>query len=228
MLQYLIPFYEPDAKNWSLEARLLLWLTFLWIFIGLITLYSASYPIANLELGDGLYYFKRQLIWIVIGMLCFKVIVRSPLYDILWITPWSYLFIFGLIVATVIGLGENLGGAERWLKIGPVLIQPSEFLKPFLVLQGASLFGNWDKKSWGTRFFWLGIFAATLGGILLQPNLSTTALCGMSLWLIALAAGLPFPYLGGVALAGILTAWVSVSIHEYQMRRITSFFRSLG
>ena len=42
MLQHLIPFYEPDAKNWSLEARLLLWLTFLWIFIGLITLYSAS------------------------------------------------------------------------------------------------------------------------------------------------------------------------------------------
>jgi cell division protein FtsW len=223
MLQYLIPFYEPDAKNWSLEARLLLWLTFLWIFMGLITLYSASYPVASLELGDGLYYFKRQIIWILIGMLCFKVIVRSPLYDILWVTPWSYLFIFGLIVGTVIGLGENLGGAERWLKIGPVLIQPSEFLKPFLVLQAATLFGDWERKSWGTRLFWLGIFAVTLGAILLQPNLSTTALCGMSLWLIALAAGFPFRYLGGVALTGIFTAYISISVHEYQMRRITSF-----
>jgi cell division protein FtsW len=73
------------------------------------------------------------------------------------------------------------------------------------------------------RLCWLGIFAITLAAILLQPNLSTTALCGTSLWLIALAANLPLHYLGGVALAGILTAYASVSIHEYQMLRITSF-----
>jgi cell division protein FtsW len=223
MLQYLLPFYDPDVENWSLEARLLYWLTFLWLFIGLIALFSASYPVANLETGDGLYYFKRQIIWIWLGMLLLKVIVRSPLSDILLITPWAYLFILGLILATAIGLGQNLGGAERWLKIGPVIIQPSELLKPFLVLQGAILFGNWERKTWTVRLSWLGIFAVSLGGILLQPNLSTTALCGMSLWLIALAAGLPLNYLGGVGLAGILTAYISVSIHEYQMRRITSF-----
>ena len=79
MLQYLIPFYDPDVHSWSLEARLLRWLTFLWIFIGLIALFSASYPVANLEMGDGLYYFKRQLIWIWVGMLGLNVIVRSPL-----------------------------------------------------------------------------------------------------------------------------------------------------
>lgn len=223
MLQYLFPFYDPDVKNWSLEARLLYWLTFLWLFIGLIALFSASYPVANSETGDGLYYFKRQIIWIWLGMLLFKVIVRSPLSDILLITPWAYLFILGLILATAIGLGQNLGGAERWLKIGPVIIQPSELLKPFLVLQAAILFGSWERKTWTVRLSWLGIFAVSLGGILIQPNLSTTALCGMSLWLIALAAGLPLNYLGGVGLAGILTAFISVSIHEYQMRRITSF-----
>lgn len=223
MWRYLIPFYEPDAQDWSLEARLLLWLTFLWIFIGLIVLYSASYPVATSETGDGLYYFKRQVIWICVAMLLFKVIVRSPLNDILWITPWVYLFIFGLILATAIGLGENLGGAERWLKLGPIIIQPSEFLKPFLVLQGAILFGTWEKKTWETRLSWLGIFALSLVGILLQPNLSTTALCGITLWLMALASGLPLSYLGGVAFLGMLTAYGSVSIHEYQMRRITSF-----
>jgi cell division protein FtsW len=59
--------------------------------------------------------------------------------------------------------------------------------------------------------------------ILKQPNLSTAALCGMLLWLIALAAGLPYRYLGGTAFGGILLATLSVTINEYQRRRIMSF-----
>ena len=121
------------------------------------------------------------------------------------------------------GFGETTNGATRWLSIGPVQIQPSELLKPFLVLQGAKIFGSWERKPGVVRLTWLAIFAITLGAILLQPNLSTTALCGMSLWLIALAAGLPLRYLGGVALTGMLTAYISVSTHAYQMRRVTSF-----
>jgi cell division protein FtsW len=45
----------------------------------------------------------------------------------------------------------------------------------------------------------------------------------MTLWLIALASGLPFSYLGGTAITGVLTAFVSISINEYQRERIVSF-----
>jgi cell division protein FtsW len=62
-----------------------------------------------------------------------------------------------------------------------------------------------------------------LGGILLQPNLSTAALCGILIWLVALAAGLPYLYLGGAAGTGLMLAVVSVSIKEYQRRRLISF-----
>ena len=62
-----------------------------------------------------------------------------------------------------------------------------------------------------------------LVGILLQPNLSTTAFCGMTIWLIALAAGLPYLYLGGTAFAGIALATISISLQSYQRRRIMSF-----
>jgi cell division protein FtsW len=96
-------------------------------------------------------------------------------------------------------------------------------MKPFLVLQSARIFGDWDRLKWKVRLAWLGIFAVVLASILLQPNLSTTALCGMTLWLIALAAGIPFRYLSGTALLGILTAVVSISIKEYQRKRIMSF-----
>lgn len=56
----LIPFYQPDINTWSLEARLLRWLTFLWIALGLIILFSASYAVGIEDSGNGWYYFQRQ------------------------------------------------------------------------------------------------------------------------------------------------------------------------
>ena len=59
---------------------------------------------------------------------------------------------------------------------------------------------------------WLGVFALTLGLILKQPNLSTAALCGILLWLMALGAGLPLWMLFGSAGGGLTVAVASISI----------------
>jgi cell division protein FtsW len=128
-----------------------------------------------------------------------------------------------IFVTLVPGLGKKAFEAARWIALGPIPIQPSELIKPFLVLQSARLFGQWDKLSWGVRLGWLGVFCLILLGILAQPNLSTTALCGMTIWLIALAAGLPYNYLGATALGGFLLALISISVKEYQRKRVMSF-----
>ncbi|MGK7917101.1 MAG: FtsW/RodA/SpoVE family cell cycle protein [Prochloraceae cyanobacterium] len=224
MLRYLFPFFDTEVRHWAIEARLLRWLTFLWLCLGLITLFSASYPVAEAQYGDGLYYFKRQLLWLLVGMVGFSMVVRLPIRYLFKISHWIFLLLLGLIFITLIpGLGTTVNGATRWIAIGPFLLQPSELIKPFLVLQSARLFGLWERLTWTVRIGWLVIFALLLGAILLQPNLSTTALCGMTLWLIALAAGLPFTYLGGTAIAGLLTATISISIQDYQRRRVMSF-----
>lgn len=220
----ILPFFPSTVSHWSREARWLHWITFLWLFVGLIIMFSASYPIAYAEQGDGLYYFKRQLIWTVVGLAGFSFIVQSSLRFWLKIAQWGVLIVLGLLFLTLVpGLGTTINGATRWISIGPIPIQPSELMKPFLVLQSARFFGNWFRLNWQVRLVWLGIFGVVLLFILLQPNLSTTALCGMTLWLVALAAGLPFSYLGGTALGGILLATLSISIKEYQRRRVLSF-----
>ncbi len=223
-LRDLILLVNPSAREWAMEARLLKWLTFLWMFIGLAVLFSASYPSADAEYGDGLYYFKRQLIWVVLGLVGFNLQVRSPLRYVLGIAQWFVLLLLGFILVTLIpGVGTTVNGATRWLALGPVPLQPSELIKPFLVLQSARIFGQWERLTWRFRLIWLGIFCVVLLAILIQPNLSTAALCGMTLWLVALAAGLPFTYLGGTALSGFLLALISISIKEYQRRRVMSF-----
>jgi cell division protein FtsW len=134
------------------------------------------------------------------------------------------LLCLGLILAThVPGFGVTVNGATRWLPLGPFLIQPSELLKPFLILQAAHLFGKWHRWSTRHRLTWLGIFAVCLAGILIQPNLSTTAVCGVTIWLIALASGIPYRPLLLTAGGGFMAAVVSVSLKSYQRDRIISF-----
>ena len=224
MWQYIIPIFDPDVKNWSAEARLLRWMTFLWLSVGLVVLFSASYALADSRFDNGLYYFIRQLIWLWIGLIGFNFLVRLPIEKLLKIAPWMILLVLGLILITLIpGLGANINGATRWIKIGPILLQPSEFMKPFLVLQGAAVFGGWPRLNVNQRLTWIAIFGLILAGILLQPNLSTTALCGITLWLIALASGLPLSYMTSTALLGLTMAVVSVTFREYQRKRILSF-----
>lgn len=223
-LRQLIPFFDTTAQDWAAEARILRWLTFLWLFVGLAVMFSASYPVGDADFGDGLYYVKRQALAVLIGMVGFNLLVHAPLRYVLGIADWFLIICLGGIIVTLLpGIGTSIGGGARWIALGPFLLQPSELIKPFLVLQSARIFGQWERLTWTTRITWVSVFCAMLVGILLQPNLSTTALCGMTLWLIALAAGLPYVYLWCTAGGGLLLATLSISLREYQRKRIMSF-----
>ncbi|MGL4881235.1 MAG: FtsW/RodA/SpoVE family cell cycle protein, partial [Waterburya sp.] len=149
---------------------------------------------------------------------------RQPLRHTLKIAPVMVIILLFLIFVTLVpGLGKTTMGASRWIAIGPFSLQPSELIKPFLMLQAACVFARWYKLKKQVRIVWLIVFALILAGILMQPNLSTTGLCGISLWLIALAAELPWIQLITVALGGLSVASLSIAINSYQLDRITSF-----
>lgn len=223
-LRSLIPIFDNSVSTWALEARLLRWLTFTWLFVGLIMLFSASYVVADVRQGDGLYYFKRQILWVFAALIGFNIIVNQPLQKIMAVSHWLLgLFLVLIFVTLIPGLGKKAFDAARWIALGPIPIQPSELIKPFLVLQSARLFGQWERLTWRVRLTWLGIFGLIILGILAQPNLSTAALCGMTIWLIALAGGIPYKYLAGTAIGGFLLALLSISIKEYQRKRVMSF-----
>ncbi|MEL7353533.1 MAG: FtsW/RodA/SpoVE family cell cycle protein [Cyanobacteria bacterium J06649_5] len=213
-----------SVRGWALEARLLRWMTLLWISVGMVVLFSASYPVAEAAFNDGARYFKIQMLWVVVGLFVSRWITRNPLSQIMRLSGFFLLICMLMVMATHIpGVGVSVNGATRWLPFGPFLIQPSELMKPFLVMHSAQLFGKWHKLLVTTRLIWLGIFTASLLLILAQPNLSTTAVCGITIWLIALAAGIPYRQLFITAGTGFMAAAISVSIKSYQRDRIISF-----
>ncbi len=223
-LKYLFPVFDPQVQHWTIEGRLLHWLTWIWLFIGLVTLVSASYPEGIVEHNDGFYSFKRQLIGVGVGLVGFQAIVRQPLGKTLKLSPWLVLLMVFLIFLTLVpGLGKTTYGASRWIGVGSFSLQPSELIKPFLVLQAAYLFAKWKRLKKNVLVGWLIVFCLMLLGILKQPNLSTTALCGMSLWLMALAAQLPWSQLLVTAFAGLSAATISIVSNPYQWDRINFF-----
>ena len=209
-------------QGWPAEARLLLGLVAIWSLIGLLVLGSASWWVAEREMGDGAFYLKRQLIWMAASWGLLTLGVRNSLRRWLHFAPLAMIGGCLLVAATLV-MGSTVNGASRWLVMGPLQLQPSELIKPFVVLQGAALFAHWRRIGLDQKLLWLGVFAGLILMILKQPNLSTAALTGLLLWLMALVAGVGLPLLLGAATAGGLLGTASIAINEYQRLRVVSF-----
>jgi cell division protein FtsW len=207
---------------WPAETRLLVGLIALWSLVGLLVLTSASWWVAEREMGDAAYYLKRQSLWLLASWGLFWLAIRTSLRR--WLHSGAMGLLVGLLlVAATLVIGSTVNGASRWLVLGPIQIQPTELVKPFVVLQGAVLFSHWRRIGLDQKLLWLAIFGGLILLILKQPNLSTAALTGLLLWLMALAAGLSLPLLLGAAGAGGLVGIASIALNTYQRLRVTSF-----
>ncbi len=207
---------------WPSEARLLLGLFVFWSIAGIFILGSASWWVAIREMGDGAYYIKRQLIWLLASSSIAWFAISTNLKSWLKISG-PFLLIGLLMVGATTFMGSTINGSTRWLIIGPLQIQPSELIKPFVILQAANIFGYWQRINSEKKFFWIGIFGTLILLIVKQPNLSTAALTGILVWMMALAAGINYQSLFTTAFLGGGLGIISILMNEYQKLRVMSF-----
>jgi rod shape determining protein RodA len=172
----------------------------------------------------------KQIFWIVGGLIAMFLFSKIDYHRMLDWAPWAYgVFLFSLIAVLVPHIGHKALGARRWIKLGPMLFQPSEWMKLVLILLVARYFANLGGRS----LTWRDIFKAfVLVGIpmllvIREPDLGTTLT-----FLPILAAGL---FLGGInfrqglilVTAGIVLVagvWTSGKVLKpYQKQRLTSF-----
>ena len=207
---------------WPKEGRLIMGLIAFWSISGIFILGSASWWVAIREMGEGAYYIKRQVIWLIASWSIFYIAIKINLKS--WLKLSGPCLLFGMVlIAATSFFGSTVNGSTRWLILGPIQVQPSELIKPFIILQSAKLFGQWERINSEKKLFWLTIFASIILLIMKQPNLSTAALTGTLLWMIALAAGINFRYLFNTALTGISIGSISIFFNAYQQSRILSF-----
>ena len=153
---------------------LLLLLTFAIMTVGLVTLYSALF--AGGEVHTSV--IKRQLYWLGIGAV---VMILAFSLDYQWLERFAYpAYVFGLLLLVAVLLyGKTVSGSKRWLDLGAVVAQPSELMKPLLVIALARYFATQEKRG-GYRLRDLGLPALMIivpvGLIVLEPDLGTAGL----------------------------------------------------
>ena len=210
---------KSQAKNVFLTL-------FVLITFGLIQVYSSSFIFAVDKYGDGLLFFKKQLIFVLLGFLIMGIMVKVPQNALVrhgWIF-WA-VAVMGLFLTFVPGIGVKVGGAQRWIPLAfGFRFEPCELMKVSLPLLCASFLSQRD-DIWG-RWTWPLRAAVTLipvGLLLLQPDFGSFIICLMVLATILFVCGLPWIYMIGTALVAAPGFYFLVMNVPYRKARVLAF-----
>lgn len=142
---------------------------------------------------------------------------------------WAYAFYalaLGLLIA-VDALGVITKGAQRWLDLGPLQIQPSELMKVALVIALARYFHSaWLDEVKRPTFLVVPVtmILAPVGLVLVQPDLGTAVMLAATGTVLLFMAGVrlwQFALVGGIGAAALPVAWAR--LHDYQRQRVLTF-----
>jgi rod shape determining protein RodA len=137
--------------------------------------------------------------------------------------------IYGLVILmllSVIFIGTAVGGAQRWVDIGPVQVQPSEFAKLGIVIVLAGYFAERAIGEHTVFLKALGVLAVPALLVFMQPDLGTALVFGAVFFTMAYIAGAKVVQLAGLVVAVAITAVLAVKLkilEEYQIARLTAF-----
>jgi cell division protein FtsW len=207
----------------ALDWALLLVVVGLLLF-SLALVYSASAAVGVWKFGSSQYFLERHAVRvglsIVLLLVCAWVDYRH------WQRLSGLLLWIGIgLLLLVLVLGEPVKGAARWLQIGPLRFQPSEYIKFALLLHMARLLAQEPvarrPPSAKRPLLWLLLCCALIAA---QPNASVAVLLALVGMLLLLSGGVRWTTLSGVALLGVLALGVYLVAAPYRMARLASFF----
>lgn len=209
------------------ETGAVLVITVCFLVIGTIMIFSASSVKAFHDYQDSLYYLKRHAMWAIIGIASFFIFSKINYRKLRSISPLAVIITTLLLVAVLIpGVGIVLNGARRWINLGPLGFQPSEFAKIALLVYGAMVLSSKKGKTEGIRdvtnlFSLLVLISAVL--ILRQPDLGTALLIGINTLILFFLAGVRLRILAPITLASIFAVFIAIMTEKYRRQRLFSF-----
>ncbi|MFN2488229.1 MAG: putative lipid II flippase FtsW [Actinomycetota bacterium] len=198
------------------------------VVLGLTMILSASSVSSFAQYGSSFLFFKRQLIWAVVGIACFAVLARLDYKRLKGLGYPAFLISVILLAAVLVpGVGIVAGGSARWIGLGPFSFQPSEVAKLALILFTSEVFARKQERSLSVLAHTavpllpaLGILGAL---VMLQPDLGTSLLLGAIALGLLFIAGAPLVYLVLLSAGGLAVAAVAALAEDYRRARILAF-----
>ncbi len=179
---------KMSSQNMQSDRPLMIAVVFL-VVIGVMAIFSASAP-KCVEMGvNPTKFLVQQILGIVVGIVGLKFLSNFHYKKLIKYTPAVAWTVVGMLLLVKFA-GVTVNGAQRWINIGPMSLQPSEFAKPAVVLLLAAVFSK-DVNLLDDRKIRMAFFPIILmvGLIFIQPNLSMVLLLMATSVAIYLCAG---------------------------------------
>lgn len=197
------------------------------VIVGLVMLISTCVFNANANAADGYREAKKQGFWLFLGI---GVCVGAALTDYRFWKKRNWMLYAGVVLLLVLcfvpGVGREINGESRWIEIGALRLQPSEFAKISVVVFLAYWFsrhpdgGNHFIRGFGAP---LAFVALPLFLILFEVDIGTTAVLSATTLLTLYVAGSNWKYLTGLCLAGVVAFIGMMRYAPNRVERIMAF-----
>jgi rod shape determining protein RodA len=179
---------------------------------------------------DGEAYAVNQTLGFVIGLVGAVPLALLDYQRLRGYLPLIYGITVVMLLAVTI-LGASAKGAQRWIDIGPVQVQPSEFAKLLMVVVLAAYFSEHRLSDNMTFLKSIGILSLPAFLVFAQPDLGTTLVFGAIFFVMAFVGGAKLSQIGALVVSGVVLALLSLKIgilEDYQIERLTAFLDPTG
>ena len=200
--------------------------------LGLLMVLNTTYFLGREKTGDPFRFFELHLLHIVFGLVVLVVLSQFSLAGLRrLVMPLAIIAVVLLIAVWMPGLGVVRGGARRWVRLGPMMAEPSELVKFALVFFLADFLAKRpeviQKFDRGPLPVFLLVGPIALM-VLHQPDFGTTVMIALLLFAMLFAAGARVAHLGAAGLGAIAVLSLQVIFKPYRMRRFAGFLNPWG
>ncbi len=224
-----------SRREMTIEAQVLLIVTICLTVFGQLMVYSASsaYAMTRAEFNfDSLYFIKNGILYTLAGLALMIGLIFVPAGWLRRFAPIVLIAsIVGLIAIKVPGFGVTVNGAARWLAIGPVTVQPSEFAKVGTLLVVAAILAIRKRPPASLReLAWpIGVIVGLICMLIMwQPDLGTTLAVAIMVFALLIVAGTPLSLLAKLLGIGLALGAILIWAAPYRRDRIFAFLDPWG
>ena len=197
------------------------------ISIGIIAIASASIEYGDFHFGNPWHHTQRHAAYLMLAITLGALAYMAPTASVQRLSPWLLFLAVALLILVMIpGIGREVNGAQRWLPLGVITVQPSEFAKLAVLLYAA---GYLVRQEEAVRHHWSGlakliaILAVVAALLLLEPDFGATVIIvGVVVGMTFLAGAKLIYVLAMLAAAAMALAFLVLSA-PYRMKRLTAY-----
>ncbi len=220
-------YVSVDESVGSYDVKLMFPVLIL-VTIGIIMVYSASSVLAFKKFGTDFYFLKKQALFAMagfIGLVCGRHFPYRHFKKLAY--PFLMIAIILLGAIFIPGIGYSAGGSARWLRLGVLTVQPSEFARLAMIIYLAY---SLDKKNGELKNFYVGflphVFVLGILTVLIamQPDFGSVVILGGITWLMLFVAGVRILHLAPSLLLLVPIGYIYMVSAEYRARRLMSFW----